>query len=349
MHEIITIRLALPLRLGNANCYLIKTETGYILIDTGISNKHTDLERELERASCKPGNLGLIIITHGDFDHTGNAAFISKKFGSIIAMHYDDSGMVEHGNMFWNRKKGNIILRMIINRFFGFNKSKRFKPDLYVEDEFNFSEYGFNAKALHIPGHSKGSIGILTMDGDLFCGDLFANKDDTNQPELNSVIDDFETANKSADKIRGLKVNTVYSHHTAVSLGVLACQLGEKVRFYTATALVNELLEAQDQHTLGKRLAQLARMGLLIVDEVGFVPFTPEGARLLFQAFSERYLRGSLLITSNLEFSRWLEVFGDERLTGALLDRLTHHCHVLEFNGGSYRFKESLRQREEMR
>jgi len=134
--------------------------------------------------------------------------------------------------------------------------------------------------------------------------------------------------------------------HTAVALGVLACQLGKKVRFYTATSLINELLEAQDQHTLGKRLAQLARLDLLIVDEVGFVPFTPEGARLLFQIFSERYLKGSLLITTNLEFSRWLEVFGDERLTGALLDRLTHHCHVLEFNGDSYRFKESLRQQE---
>ena len=134
--------------------------------------------------------------------------------------------------------------------------------------------------------------------------------------------------------------------HTAAALGVLACQLGKKVRFYTATGLVNELLEAQDQHTLGKLLAHLARVNLLIVDEVGFVPFTPEGARLLFQAFSERYLKGSLLITSNLEFSRWLEIFGDERLTGALLDRLTHHCHVLEFNGDSYRFKESLRQRE---
>ncbi len=137
--------------------------------------------------------------------------------------------------------------------------------------------------------------------------------------------------------------------HTAVAFGVLACQLGKKVRFYTATGLANELLEAQDQHALGKRLTQLARMDLLIVDEVGFVPFTPEGARLLFQAFSERYLKGSLLITSNLEFSHWLEVFGDERLTGALLDRLTHHCHVLEFNGDSYRFKESLREREGVR
>ena len=147
--------------------------------------------------------------------------------------------------------------------------------------------------------------------------------------------------------LSGTPISRTGKTHTAIALGLLACQLGKKVRFYTATGLANELLEAQDQHTLGKRLAQLARLDLLIVDEVGFVPFTPEGARLLFQAFSERYLKGSLLITSNLEFSRWLEVFGDERLTGALLDRLTHHCHVLEFNGDSYRFKESLRERGE--
>jgi len=137
--------------------------------------------------------------------------------------------------------------------------------------------------------------------------------------------------------------------HTAIALGMMACQMGKRVRFYTATALASELLEAQDQHLLGKRLAQLARLDLLIIDEVGFVPFTPEGARLLFQAFAERYLKGSMLITSNLEFSRWLEVFGDERMTGALLDRLTHHCHVLEFNGDSYRFKESLREKDKMR
>jgi len=93
-------------------------------------------------------------------------------------------------------------------------------------------------------------------------------------------------------------------------------------------------------------LASLSRGAATCESEGTKWPSTPEGARLLFQAFSERYLKGSLLITSNLEFSRWLEVFGDERLTGALLDRLTHHCHVLEFNGDSYRFKESLRQRE---
>jgi DNA replication protein DnaC len=134
--------------------------------------------------------------------------------------------------------------------------------------------------------------------------------------------------------------------HTAIALGLLACRQGKRVRFVTATGLINELVEAQEQYTLGRRLSQLQKLDLLILDEVGFIPFTPDGARLLFQVCTDRYLRGSLIITTNLEFGRWGEVFGDERLTGALLDRLTHHCHVLEFNGDSFRFKESLRQLE---
>lgn len=134
--------------------------------------------------------------------------------------------------------------------------------------------------------------------------------------------------------------------HVAISLGLLACRQGKKVRFVTATALINDLVEAQEQHTLGRRLAQLQKLDLIILDEVGFVPFTPDGARLLFQVCSDRYLKGSLLVTTNLEFARWMEVFGDERLTGALLDRFTHHCHILEFNGDSYRFRESLREKE---
>ena len=98
--EIKTISLSLPYRLGSGNCYLVKTDTGYILIDTGSSNKRTDLERELEGAGCKPGYLKLIVLTHGDFDHTGNAAYLRQKFGTEIAMHYDDSGMAERGDMF---------------------------------------------------------------------------------------------------------------------------------------------------------------------------------------------------------------------------------------------------------
>jgi len=134
--------------------------------------------------------------------------------------------------------------------------------------------------------------------------------------------------------------------HLAISLGLLACQQGWKVRFYTAAGLINELSEAQAQQRLSKLEKQLQRHELIILDEVGFIPFTPSGSQALFQFCSSRYLTGSMIITTNLEFERWTEVFGDERLTGALLDRLTHKCHILEMNGDSYRFKESLRRRE---
>ena len=208
-----TISLLLPYKLGSVNCYLMETDTGYMLIDTGCSNKRTDLEKEVESAGCKPGNLKLIVLTHGDFDHTGNAAYLRKKFDTKIAMHYDDSGMVERGNMFWNRKKGNILLRIIASILFGFGKSERFKPDYYIGDGYDLSRYGFDAKVLHIPGHSKGSIGILTAGGDLICGDLLSNRDKPDQPDINSIMDDSAAANTSVEKLKSLKINTVYPGH----------------------------------------------------------------------------------------------------------------------------------------
>jgi DNA replication protein DnaC len=133
--------------------------------------------------------------------------------------------------------------------------------------------------------------------------------------------------------------------HMAIALGTVACSQGRKVRFYTAAGLVNEMVEALAAHQLSKLDARLARFDLIILDEVGYVPFSQEGARLLFNFISSRYERGPLIITSNLEFGKWTSVFGDEELTGALLDRLTHHCHILEMNGDSYRFKQSLKRK----
>ncbi|VVB96246.1 Hydroxyacylglutathione hydrolase [uncultured archaeon] len=194
----------------DVNCYLVKTGGDFILIDTGFSKRCTRLEKELESAGCRPGNLKLAVLTHGDFDHTGNAAYLRNKFGTKLAMHIGDSGMVEHGDMFWNRKRGSIIFRMMVPVLFGFGKSKRFKPDLYIEDGYDLSGYGFDAKVLHIPGHSKGSIGILTSGGDLFCGDLLINGD---RPGLNPNMDDPETANASVEKLKSLKISTVYPGH----------------------------------------------------------------------------------------------------------------------------------------
>jgi hydroxyacylglutathione hydrolase len=205
-----TIRLLLPYHLGSVNCYLIVTGTGYILIDTGSSNKRIDLEKALESAGCMPGYLKLIVLTHGDFDHTGNATYLREKYDTKIAMHYDDSGMIERGDMFWNRKKGNKLIGMIVSILFRFTKSNRSKPDLTIEDGYDLSQYGFDAKILSIPGHSKGSIGILTAGGDLFCGDLLTNID---QPVINSLIDDVVAANASVERLKNLEINTVYPGH----------------------------------------------------------------------------------------------------------------------------------------
>src|SRR3954469_1120654 len=133
--------------------------------------------------------------------------------------------------------------------------------------------------------------------------------------------------------------------HIALALGMAACQKGYRVRFATAAGLVHELLEAQDEKRLLRTQKQLAAYQLLIVDELGFVPLSKSGAELLFETFSQRYERGATLVTSNLPFNEWTEILGSERLTGALLDRLPHHVHILEMNGESYRLAQSKRRR----
>jgi DNA replication protein DnaC len=130
--------------------------------------------------------------------------------------------------------------------------------------------------------------------------------------------------------------------HLAIALGLAACRLGKRVRFYTAAALVTRLEEAQKQYQLDRVLGQLDRADLLICDELGYLSFSRAGAELLFQVFADRYERRSLLVTSNLAFSDWGQVFQGERMTAALLDRLTHRCHIFEMNGESYRFRESM-------
>ena len=133
--------------------------------------------------------------------------------------------------------------------------------------------------------------------------------------------------------------------HIALALGLAACQKGYRVRFTTAASLVHELMEAKDEKRLPRYQKQMAIHELLIVDELGFVPLSKSGAELLFEVFSQRYERTSTMVTSNLPFSEWTETLGSERLTGALLDRLTHHVHILEMNGESYRLKESKAQK----
>jgi len=133
--------------------------------------------------------------------------------------------------------------------------------------------------------------------------------------------------------------------HVALGLGLAACQKGLPVRFITAATLVSELMEARDERRLLRLQKQLANVKLLIIDELGFVPLSKTGAELLFEMISQRYERGATLITSNLPFDEWTETFGTERLTGALLDRLTHHVNILEMNGESYRLAQSRKRK----
>ena len=132
--------------------------------------------------------------------------------------------------------------------------------------------------------------------------------------------------------------------HLATALGITACALGKKVRFYRVTELITTLLEAKEERQLLRTRGQLAKLDLLILDELGYVPASKAGAELLFDVIATAYERNSVLVTTNLPFENWPEVLGNERLTGAALDRLTHRCHILETKGESYRLKEAKRR-----
>lgn len=131
--------------------------------------------------------------------------------------------------------------------------------------------------------------------------------------------------------------------HLAIALALSACRQGRKVRFWTAAGLVNELLQAQDEHRLHRLISAALKLDLIVLDEMGFIPFTADGAHALFTFCSEVYERLALILTTNLKFTDWVQVLGDERLTAALLDRITHHAHILELLGESFRFRERFR------
>ncbi len=130
--------------------------------------------------------------------------------------------------------------------------------------------------------------------------------------------------------------------HLAKALGAKACAKGFNVRFFRAVDLVNTLSERHQRGTLGRFLRELANSALLIIDELGFVPFHRDGAELLFNVIADCYEQQSVIVTSNLEFGQWNEIFGDSRLTAALIDRLVHHAHILAFTGESFRLQKAM-------
>jgi DNA replication protein DnaC len=133
--------------------------------------------------------------------------------------------------------------------------------------------------------------------------------------------------------------------HVATALGIEACERGKKVRFWRVTELLTSLMEAREERQLMRMKGQLAKLDLLILDELGYVPASKLGAELLFDVISTAYERTSVIVTTNLPFEQWTEVLGSERLTGAVLDRLTHRCHILEATGESYRLRDARRRK----
>jgi len=194
------------------NAFQVKVKDGFVLIDTGLGMHWEKLESELLSSGCLPDKLKLIIITHGDFDHTGNCAKLQEKYKCKIAIHKDDSAMVENGAPL-NRKVRTlqarifIMIRRLFRKRFTFDK---FKPDIYLTDGQRLNEYGFDAMVIHIPGHTKGSIGILTDDGNLFAGDTFTNN---KKPDIANYIENSEELKNSLARLKDMNIKTVYPGH----------------------------------------------------------------------------------------------------------------------------------------
>ncbi len=202
--------------LEKVNCYLIETEKGFILIDTGFSKSRSALDAFLSNKGITSKNqkLKLILLTHGDFDHSGNAKYLKEKYNSKIAIHNDDIGMVEYGDISWNRNMSAFlrVLGKLVTVFLGMQlkKKDRFFPDIILENEKRLDEYGLDAKILALPGHSKGSVGVLTNDGHFFCGDILEN---IKQPEQASMVSDSNDMKQSIAKIESLEFKYAYPGH----------------------------------------------------------------------------------------------------------------------------------------
>ncbi|MGA2508381.1 MAG: MBL fold metallo-hydrolase [Chitinispirillaceae bacterium] len=198
------------------NAFLVKARDGYVLIDTGLPDQGDRLEKELLAAGCLPGMLKLILITHGDWDHTGNAVRLREKYKARIAMHGGDVNQVENG-VFLKRKVRPLLYRVfftirMLRRKLQKDKISfpRFKPDILLSDGQRLEEYCLPAKVIHIPGHTPGSIGVITDRGDLFAGDTFVNN---KKPDDARIIENPGQLKTSIDKLIKINITTVYPGH----------------------------------------------------------------------------------------------------------------------------------------
>ena len=216
--------------LNGVNCYLLKQDRKFVLFDTGghtmfdkqFDNRYETLMNQLGIYKCTPENLKLIVLTHGDIDHIVNASALRKHFGAMIAIHENDRIFVEHPDIDMIMKTLNFqsvlykfgflfikkqVKKIIEKALKGYEK---FTPDIFLFDGDNLNEYGFDAKVFHIPGHTPGSIAIMTSGGELIAGDIFMNN---KRPGIVPKADDFTLLKKSVDKIKSMNVKTILPGH----------------------------------------------------------------------------------------------------------------------------------------
>lgn len=224
MQEIIRIDL------GGVNCYLLKNEQRFMLVDTGghmfldkeFENRRSQLVHELEKNGVDDSNLDMILLTHGDNDHACNANYIREKFHSKIAMHANDMFMVEKANPDVYRVNSNyqsVIFRIVFKLMDSkirllmdkvYKEFEIFQPDIQLENGQSLSEFGFEGTIYHLPGHTAGSIGILDYEGNLIAGDLFANN---KKPSLAINAQNFDEMKESARKILDNDIIKIYPGH----------------------------------------------------------------------------------------------------------------------------------------
>jgi glyoxylase-like metal-dependent hydrolase (beta-lactamase superfamily II) len=223
-HKIIRIDLE------GVNSYLVNTGDGFILFDTGghlimdkqFTNRRDKLEEGLQKAGCAPGSLKLVVLTHGDSDHTANAAYIREKYHTRLALHREDLFLVDHPELekvMGTFRYRSIVFKLVFCVMKGLIRKstvkilkdfESFQPDLFLEEGFDLTQYGFDAKVLHTPGHTPGSVGILTSNGDLIAGDTFTN---TGKPASAPNAFDFKALGQSVRRLNELGVKTVYPGH----------------------------------------------------------------------------------------------------------------------------------------
>lgn len=203
------------------NCYLISSGGSFFLVDTGISFIRRRLVNGLERAGLQPGMLRLILLTHGDIDHVGNAAYLRQRYGGQIAMHALDLPLAQGGDLYTTRTRAPNGLMAQASWLLRLPRRDRFEPDILLEEGDDLSVYGLEARALYLPGHTKGSIGFLTREGDLFNGDLWL----LSEARSDYVVDNPVDYASSLIKLRGLELRAFYPGHGVpfpLSVSILA-------------------------------------------------------------------------------------------------------------------------------